>query len=122
VRNFLQDSANPDAENIGVEEETTMANLDNTLDALTKPDLMTREEFWEKLLTEKEFFADYAWKFMGSSAGYNSGLLDWSWERYQAENTPEYTKAWKDEPAPKPKSYDFNKTWLQELYGGGEGR
>lgn len=55
---------------------------------------LDREEFEARMLMDKDFFSDYAWKFMGTPEGYNRGLLEWSWIRYQAERTPAFTRGW----------------------------
>lgn len=59
---------------------------------------MTREEFEDRLLADKAFFADWAWKYMGSAEGYRGDLLGWSWQKYQDETTPPaHTHAWTTE-------------------------
>ena len=76
-----------------------MANLDHALHELEAARTLDREEFEERFLTDKAFFADYTWKFMGSSKGYNKGLIDGCWQHYLSERTPAHKNAWKPETA-----------------------
>lgn len=75
-----------------------MPNLDNAHAELVKAMTpMSREEFETKILTDKAFFADYAWKYMGSAEGYRGGLLGWAWRQYEMEITPQFKEAWTNE-------------------------
>ena len=81
-------------------EERYERNLDGAYNALLESreaEQLAREQFEEKMLEDKDFFSDYAWKFMGSSEGYSKGLLDWAWNQYQDELTPAHTQAWEDD-------------------------
>ena len=89
-----------------------MANLDNTHDALVEAHTMTRQQFEDLLLFDREAFTTWATRYITATGGMES-LLNWCWKRYQDEHQPKHTEAWKT----KPKEYNFNRTWEQELYG-----
>jgi hypothetical protein len=74
-----------------------MANLDNTHDALVEAHTMTRQEFEDLLLFDREAFTTWATRYITATGGMES-LLNWCWRRYQDEHNPAYTEAWKVRP------------------------
>lgn len=75
---------------------------------------MTRKEFEEEMLSNPDTFKKYVNLLMDDpgEAELFQGLLDFAWNRYQAENQPA-NKSWEQEA--RSKEYNFKESYHEHL-------